>query len=349
MKTKQENKEILISEKSTIVKIPDDINNIIKYTCSKLQTREWTGTLFAKKESNEFHVVDIFIRSLGTSGTAETSKKEEELMQKYQRDTFGDDFFNIYQLDIHSHNKMDAFFSGTDQTDFLKRANATEHISIVTNNKNDYFGKHGIPLTLPYDTEYPIILEKRVKVVVQYTVKEQYIKRLEELFKIEEENKKKQKSIYKSSPIPFFEKPFIKKNTNLDKKDFVREYELEDIVSIIAGNVVDMFNIDTKPLTEEYFIDLCISDFNDNYHTISKKRLETLLKFYYSVYITTVKLVKEKLTDFADYNNLIMLQDRLVNHVTKQLTNIFNSSINVNLEYFIGEIITTILETNLNY
>lgn len=118
----------------------------IEYLCTKIHNDEWSGPLFfninGDFESGDFSidVVDIFPMHKGSS--AYTEYDVNEVIVEYQMNhpellqgTYGN---------IHSHNNMGTFFSGTDNSDLQE--NARHHnfyLSLIVNNKLDATAKIG--------------------------------------------------------------------------------------------------------------------------------------------------------------------------------------------------------------
>lgn len=129
-----------------LVKISEDILNKIKYTCNKIPNVEWSGILLYEYKETEkdliFDIKDIIIMSADSSGSTE-----------FQFNNNGSDRHMDYCLEneealywkiglIHSHNKMNSFFSSTDDTEI--KDNANKHIyylSVVVNNNMDIVAK----------------------------------------------------------------------------------------------------------------------------------------------------------------------------------------------------------------
>jgi proteasome lid subunit RPN8/RPN11 len=138
------NKEIQIK-----VFISPQIKTKIEYLCEKIPNQEWAGLLLYKTKGNikrpkrvKIIVQDIIPMTVGNSVSADFTLNQDgkdrhiEYIEK-----------NPQALDwkfgqIHSHNKMATFFSGTDLQELeYNSKNHDFYISVIVNNAGNIIGK----------------------------------------------------------------------------------------------------------------------------------------------------------------------------------------------------------------
>jgi len=113
---------------------------------------EWVGTLLYQLNKTEkgtlyINLIDLYPLNYGSQGVVESLEKYAVNSKKYYLEKYGFNYHETYlEGIIHSHNTMQTFFSGTDQIDFEKFAKTNVTISIVTNNKLEFYGKIGMPI-----------------------------------------------------------------------------------------------------------------------------------------------------------------------------------------------------------
>lgn len=147
--SKSSNLPMIKLESKATLNITNEFNYLVKYLCMKINRVEWSGILFFKAEgeiNSEEGVtitpVDIYPMDMGSSGYTEY-EIDEDLFDYYDAHP---DRMGMKYGHIHSHNSMDAYFSGTDMAEI--RDNAVNHayyVSVVVNNAGKIVGKIGIP------------------------------------------------------------------------------------------------------------------------------------------------------------------------------------------------------------
>ena len=145
--------------KDTIkVIMPDDILNKIKYLCKKIPKVEWSGILLYSTKGSiknptcmEIVLEDIIPMDKGDSTYTEYKFNEQT------ESTIDDkmvDYFNKNPIalekswkigQIHSHNIMDVFFSGTDIDELNDNIDSHDfYLSLIVNNYMDFCAKVAI-------------------------------------------------------------------------------------------------------------------------------------------------------------------------------------------------------------
>ena len=153
-KTKNSNNNVTVKKQPLVIKslskkvnviVTDRFYNQVKYLCNKISDVEWSGVLLYSTKGDisdidKFSITLEYIYlmdkgtggatsyELGTDFVAFRMKHKESLKWKMGH--------------IHSHNKMQAFFSGTDNEELSDNAeNYNYYLSVVTNNALDFVGK----------------------------------------------------------------------------------------------------------------------------------------------------------------------------------------------------------------
>ena len=130
-------------EKSTNqIIIPSKVEKIIRYYCSMSPSNEWSGILFYKVEgdfdSPEFKIIceDIYLMDIGSAGYTSYDFKNADI-STYLMDH--PELLDCYQGLIHSHDTMEAFFSGVDTKTLQSEGNDTIiFVSLIVNNAGKY-------------------------------------------------------------------------------------------------------------------------------------------------------------------------------------------------------------------
>jgi len=129
----------MLLEHSIPVNVSEDFLNKVKYLCAKIPDEEWSGVLYYTIQGSianltEFAITlkDIFPMDKGSS--AHTAFEYGEDIVEYQ---MSNPSLNIMPKGlIHSHNKMQVFFSGEDQSEIQDNAQFYNYyLSVVVNNK----------------------------------------------------------------------------------------------------------------------------------------------------------------------------------------------------------------------
>lgn len=158
---------MVIEIKTTKIKtkLTDKVLEEIKYLNSEIYDEEWSGILFYKLtgsveniENLEILLVDILPMDKGSS--VSTSFEYDEDFLKYLDDN--PELEDCKHGLIHSHNKMNSFFSSTDISELEDNTKFHNfYLSVVSNNKLELIGKLcflGKPLL--EDTKYSVKNEK---------------------------------------------------------------------------------------------------------------------------------------------------------------------------------------------
>lgn len=145
--------------------MPEDFWSKVRYLCTAISNVEWSGVLFYKfdgsitDETLSVTLLDILLMDKGSSAYTDyefNSAFTEYMMNhpEYMED-------NYAYGHIHSHNKMDVFFSGTDNQELVDNAeNYNFYLSVIVNNAGKITGKvaqyvreKGIMETSYFDTQ----------------------------------------------------------------------------------------------------------------------------------------------------------------------------------------------------
>lgn len=116
-----------------------------RYLCNKYPDLEWCGVLFYEEEGTisdpnnyKVHVKYLYPMDVGTSGSTSIDNYEEVMYAIDQHPELDD----LKQGFIHSHNSMDTFFSGTDNSQLIDGANQYDYfLSVITNNSAEYIAR----------------------------------------------------------------------------------------------------------------------------------------------------------------------------------------------------------------
>ena len=146
-----------LSEKPTLI-ISDTVISQIKILCDRWSHLEWSGILFLDVEGDikdiskmKFTAIYIHLMDVGSSAYTEYLADESiidlfdahpELMKKKQ-------------AQVHSHNNMGSFFSGTDDDELRTNSmNYNYYVSLIVNNKLDFCAKVAFPTLVEGKTFY---------------------------------------------------------------------------------------------------------------------------------------------------------------------------------------------------
>lgn len=145
--------------------IPEEVNNKIKYICSRINNVEWSGILVYKStgslddiNSLEMEVIDIYIMDIGSSAHTSFSYDPIDIATAFELNP--DWIENEYRLGlIHSHVNMGVFFSGTDLSELQDNAkNYDYYLSLITNNMNQFVAK------IAFIGEEEIVTKKKLSI-----------------------------------------------------------------------------------------------------------------------------------------------------------------------------------------
>ena len=143
-KPKEKAKLKLIKQKQSYnIVIPKYVEENIRHLCSVVHDVEWCGVLFYKKEgsfeNNDLKItcVDIFPMDIGSGGFTDFDDTPDIAAYRCEHLELLEE--GIYEGLIHSHNRMKAFFSGTDTNTLLEEGTDRNHfVSLIVNNEGSY-------------------------------------------------------------------------------------------------------------------------------------------------------------------------------------------------------------------
>ena len=125
--------------------ITDNLENKIRFMCSRLPDNEWSGVLFYKVDDKtsifdkniKIKAIDMIVMDIGSATFTEYEMTPE--VSGYMVDN---DLLDCKIGLIHSHDKMNAFFSGTDENTLKQIGNNTIHfVSLVVNDAGKYVAR----------------------------------------------------------------------------------------------------------------------------------------------------------------------------------------------------------------
>jgi len=150
---KKDNKPVTVVKAPRIVHmgnkpklfISEEVNNKIKYICSKINSVEWSGVLVYKSIGTlddisdlQMEVIDIYIMDIGSSAHTSFSYDPLDIATAFEKNP--DWIENEYRLGlIHSHVNMGVFFSGTDISELVAKIAFVGEEEIVTRKKLSIF------------------------------------------------------------------------------------------------------------------------------------------------------------------------------------------------------------------
>ena len=143
-KPKEKAKLKLIKQKQSYnIVIPKNVEEKIRHLCSVVHEVEWSGVLFYKKEgsfeNNDLKItcVDIFPMDIGSGGFTDFDDTPDIAAYRCEHLELLEE--GIYEGLTHSHNRMKAFFSGTDTNTLLEEGTDRNHfVSLIVNNEGSY-------------------------------------------------------------------------------------------------------------------------------------------------------------------------------------------------------------------
>lgn len=145
--------------------ISEEVNNKIKYICSKISNVEWSGVLVYKSEGDlndinnlSMKVIDIYVMDIGSSAHTSFEYDPIDIATAFEQNP--DWIENEYRLGlIHSHVNMGVFFSGTDISELQDNAkNYDYYLSLITNNMNQFVAK------IAFVGEEEIVTKKKLSI-----------------------------------------------------------------------------------------------------------------------------------------------------------------------------------------
>lgn len=262
----QEAKKIKLVKNSTSFDliIPEEVEQKIRYLCSRIHDVEWSGTLFYTVDGclddGTFKITcsDICVMDIGSSGYTEFKDTSDIINYRLEHDLLRP---GVYEGLIHSHNNMAAFFSGTDTNTLREEGNGMNHfLSLIVCNAGQYVAR----ITRK--------LKKKVKaeIVTTYTEDIEYNTFEDITVNLSEGEEKVDKSIeeYEDTVIEYFELKINK--TNVVNPFAELDERLESIKNLkIHSNTLFTYK-------QEYIPSLTIPQKNDNIYTFSKDNKNTV-------------------------------------------------------------------------
>lgn len=141
--------------------IPANVQKRLDLVCLKIDTTEWSGSLFYEVEGSwrdnnlVIKVLDFYLQDIGS--TSSTTFEQSPDVVRYRVDN------NLLQTHmglIHSHHNMASFFSGTDMNTLKSEALDHDHfVSLIVNNKREYVAA----ITAVIDAERKISTKEKLK------------------------------------------------------------------------------------------------------------------------------------------------------------------------------------------
>lgn len=171
--------EIITNKSKTLkdkVIIPDNIiDQIQKYNFAS-PLEEWSGVIFysVTEENNMFiyHVKGLIPLDVGSQTTTEYDVTDPEITHYM----VVNDLIDCYMGNMHSHNRMEVFFSATDSKAF-EQSNYPVFLSIIVNNAMDIIAKVGFKITTtvkPINSYLHPITKEKVCTEEEESISENY-------------------------------------------------------------------------------------------------------------------------------------------------------------------------------
>ena len=157
--TKKELPELIKTQSTYKLIVPENVELKIRYLLRKFPTTEWSGVLFYKHtgsfENDDLTIIceDIYPMDLGDATFTSYSVNED--VASYVAENI--DLIDCETGIIHSHHTMSTFFSGTD-TNTLREEGAEQNcvVSLIVNNA----GVYNAAITRRIKVHYKINVEK---------------------------------------------------------------------------------------------------------------------------------------------------------------------------------------------
>jgi hypothetical protein len=151
LQTKKQLEIVQLKEPKIKVIMPLDFMSKVKYLCRAISEVEWSGVLFYEMEgsiSNPESMVitlkDILLMDKGTAGLTEYDfdKDEDLAMDLVEKMMVSPQHKEWKRGLIHSHNKMNVFFSATDNEELIRSSEFYNfYLSLIVNNASDWTAK----------------------------------------------------------------------------------------------------------------------------------------------------------------------------------------------------------------
>jgi len=150
MNTKKESTKSIERKEKIKVIIPEGIKHKIKYSCSQINSNEWSGMIFYDVDGDindpanmTIHIKEIipWHKGSGTYTEYDFTKIPAEKIMKIYEDNPELSNYDGYG-NIHSHVNMSVFFSGTDTSTLVDMAEDFNFfLSVIVNNNYDVIAK----------------------------------------------------------------------------------------------------------------------------------------------------------------------------------------------------------------
>lgn len=127
---------------NTPLVISDKAEAKIRAWCARYQDTEWSGVLYYNTTGTfgkdlRLYVKDFYVCDVGTASYTEYDRPNDAV--NYQTEY---DLMECMVGNIHSHNKMRAFFSGTDEATLEEHGQKNVHfLSLIVNNEGKYVAR----------------------------------------------------------------------------------------------------------------------------------------------------------------------------------------------------------------
>lgn len=126
--------------------IPKNVEAKIRHLCSMVADVEWSGTLFYKVKGDfengdlEAECLDILPMDIGVSTYTEFVDSPDIITFRAQHPELLQE--GVYEGLVHSHNRMAAFFSVTDNATLTEEGTDRNHfLSLIVNNAGQYVAR----------------------------------------------------------------------------------------------------------------------------------------------------------------------------------------------------------------
>lgn len=330
--------------------VSEKIIHKIQYLCDKVPNLEWSGILLYTVEGTIKYPqkLVIILKDIIPMNVKSAVYTEYKYHEKDGEDSMIDYFSNNpialeenwRTAHIHSHNRMNVFFSGTD-LDEIKRNSALHdyYLSIIVNNNTDIIGK--IAICSEYKKTENIILhatdengvkynkERRTvtftskdveiidcKIMTPFKVQKVFDENFTDLVSniLEKAKKEEREKLGKISYSNLkysnnFKNDSINKLTN--EKVYEEEFEelIEDVDELIISFIKPNWNDDElNNVFREFITNNEIEEIEDIFMTSLKELLENLNQTQKIAVISLIenRLEEEDLEDFKDFNENII-------------------------------------------
>lgn len=125
--------------------ITPKLEHKIRTLCSYFPDKEWSGVLFTKKitlsnDTRYYEARDMYLLDIGSDTHTEYEFTPE--LMSYMADN---DYLDLRMDLIHSHNRMESFFSAVDWSTLVSETRTKgTFLSLIVNNKGQYEAKAGV-------------------------------------------------------------------------------------------------------------------------------------------------------------------------------------------------------------